>query len=72
MPMVICVLHTVKPVNSSRSFPADVANTPMSPCGDLTGKTEVISLSDLMTLLLTWGVYIANRRKEHSKTHKTD
>jgi hypothetical protein len=41
----------------------------------LTGKTEVIGLFDLMTLLLTWGVYIANKRKEHSmfsKTHKTD
>jgi hypothetical protein len=25
-----------------------------------------------MTFLLTWGVCIANRRKEHSKTHKTD
>jgi hypothetical protein len=41
----------------------------------LTGKTEVIGWSDLMTFLLTWGVYIANRRKEHlmfSKTHETD
>jgi hypothetical protein len=53
-------------------FPADVANkqrlgsAPKSHFCDLTGKTEVISLFDLMTLLLTWGVYIANRRKEPS------
>jgi hypothetical protein len=29
-----------------------------------------MGLSDLMSLLLTWGVYIANGSKEHSKTHK--
>jgi hypothetical protein len=69
--------------NFVNPFPAVVANTrclgsaPMSPFGDLRGKTEVIGLSDLMTLLLTWVIYlyIAIRRKEHSmftKTHKSD
>jgi hypothetical protein len=52
-----------------------LGSAPKSHFCDLTGKTEVIDLSDLMTLFLTWGVYIANRRKEHSmfsKTYSTD
>jgi hypothetical protein len=57
-------------------FPADVAikrhlgSAPKSHFCDLTGKTEVIGLSDLMTLLLTWGIYIGNRRIEHSMFKK--
>jgi hypothetical protein len=45
---------------------------PMSHLCNLTGKTEVIGLSGLMTIfVLTWGVYIANRRKEHSMFSET-
>jgi hypothetical protein len=58
-------------------FPADVTNkrhlgsAPKSHFLRLDRKkTEVIGLSDLMTLFLTWGVYIANRRKEHSMVSK--
>jgi hypothetical protein len=53
-------------------FPANIANkrhlgsAPKTHFCDLTGKTEVIGLSDLMTLSLTWGVYIANRCKKQS------
>jgi hypothetical protein len=58
-------------------FPADVANkrhlgsaSILHFC-DLTGKTEVIGLPDLMTLFIDRVVYIANRRKEHSMFSKT-
>jgi hypothetical protein len=33
--------------------------------------TEVIGLSDLTMLLLTWGVYLAKRSKKHSMFSKT-
>jgi hypothetical protein len=42
------------------SLPMSLA--PKSHFCNLAGKL-VIGLSDLMSLLLTWGVYIANRRK---------
>jgi hypothetical protein len=55
-------------------FPGDVASkrclgsAPMLPFGDFTaGKTETMGLSDLMILLLTWGVTTANRSKEQLK-----
>jgi hypothetical protein len=43
----------------------------MSPFGDLTGLAKEIGSSDLMALLLTWGVYIANRHKEHAMYTRT-
>jgi hypothetical protein len=68
----LCVLLKLNDPNNApqlfiNPFPANVANkrhlgsAPNSHFCDLTGKTEVIGLSDIMTLfLLTWGVYIAN------------
>jgi DNA-binding ferritin-like protein (Dps family) len=59
-------------------FTADVAimrllgSVPMSHLCDQKRRSTVTGLSDLMTLVsLTWGVYITNRRKEHSMFSKT-
>jgi hypothetical protein len=64
-------------IKAFNPFHADVANkrhpgsAPKSRFCDLTGKTEVIGLSDLMTLFIDLGAYVANRRKEHSMFSKT-
>jgi hypothetical protein len=81
IPQVLVLRHSSRGVPSANvtinPFPADVTNkrhlgsAPKSHLCDWTRKTEVIGLSDLMTLFIDLGCLYGNRRKVHSMFSKT-
>jgi hypothetical protein len=69
--IIMCCFDVVKPFTAEVAIMRLLGSAPKSHVCDQRRRSKVTGLSDLMTLFIEKGVYIAKRRKEHSMFSKT-